>query len=122
MSGDVLELARRRVIVIALIASLPLLVLSFIEGHALGGIKIPFLYDIEAHVRFLVALPILVGAELIVHSRIRPAVRRFVERRIVVAEDLPRFNAAIASATRVRNSLFVEGALLVLVYPLGLWV
>lgn len=122
LSGDALERARRRVIVIALFAWLPLVVLSFIQGHALGGVKIPFLYDIETHVRFLVALPILVGAELIVHSRILPAVNRFVERRIVVAEDLLRFNAAIASASRVRDSVFVEVALLVLVYPLGLWV
>ena len=122
MSGDALEWARRRVVVIALITWLPLLVLSIIQGHALSGIKIPFLYDIETHVRFLVALPILVGAEMIVHSRIRPAVSRFVERRLIVDEDLPRFNAAIASAARVRNSVFVEAALLVLVYPLGLWV
>lgn len=123
LSGGGLELVRRRVVVFALVAWLPLLVLSLIGGHALGGgIKIPFLYDIEAHVRFLIALPILIAAELMVHSRIRPAVNRFVERNIIVAEDLPRFHAAIDSARRVRNSLVVEVGLLILVYTLGLWV
>jgi len=123
LSGDALELARRRLVVIASIAWLPLLVLSLIGGHALGGgIKIPFLYDIEAHVRFLVALPILVAAELIIHLRMRPAVNRFVERRIVADEDVLKFHAAIESAKRVRNSVFVEIVLLVLVYSLGLWV
>lgn len=123
LSGDALELAHRRVVVIAVVAWLPLLVLSVIGGHALGDtIKVPFLYDIEAHVRFLIALPILVGAELIVHSRIRPAVKRFVERGIIVPEDMPRFYAAIDSAMRVRNSVIVEVALLILVYTLGLWV
>lgn len=123
LSGDGLELARRRIIVIAAIAWLPLLVLSLLGGHALGGgIKIPFLYDIEAHVRFLVALPILIASEAIVHSRIRPAVNRFVERRIIVSEDLPKFRNAIDSAIRVRNSIPVEVGLLVLVYTLGLWV
>jgi hypothetical protein len=123
LSSGGLELARRRVVVFALVGWLPLLVLSLIGGTAIGGgIKIPFLYDIEAHVRFLVALPILIGAELIVHARIRPAVNRFVERNIIGAEDLPRFHAAIESARRVRNSLVVEIALVILVYTLGLWV
>jgi hypothetical protein len=49
------------------------------------------------HVRFLVALPVLVAAELVVHSRIRPVVRRFVERRMVLPQDLPRFQGAIES-------------------------
>lgn len=78
LSGAALELVRRRVVVIAGVAWLPLLLLSVIGGHALGGtIKVPFLHDIEAHARFLIALPILIGAELIVHFRIPPAVRRF---------------------------------------------
>lgn len=123
LSGDALELVRRRVVMIAVVAWLPLLLLSVIGGHALGGtIRVPFLYDIEAHVRFLIALPILVVAELIVHSRIRSAVERFVERRIIVPEDMPRFHAAIDSAMRVRNSVTVEVALLILVYTLGLWI
>jgi len=123
LSGSALELAHRRVVVLAVIAWLPLLLLSVIGGNALGGtIKVPFLYDIEAHVRFLVALPILVAAELIVHSRIRPAVKRFLERGIIIPEDMPRFHAAIDSAMRLRNSLIVEVALVVLVYTFGLWV
>jgi hypothetical protein len=121
-SGNALELLRRRVLAITLFAWLPLLFLSILDGRAFGGaVKIPFLYDIEAHARFLVALPLLVVAELVVHRRISPLVRRFVERRIVVTEDLPRFNAAVDSALRARNSVAVEVTLLVLVYTLGLW-
>lgn len=123
MSGDALEMLNRRILIISLFAWLPLLFLSLLEGHALGGvIKIPFLIDIDGHVRFLVALPTLIAAELVVHKRISPLVRRFVERRIVVAEDLPRFNAAVQSSLRVRNSVIVEVALVILVYTLGLWI
>jgi hypothetical protein len=123
LSGDALELLRRRILVITLFAWLPLMLLSLLDGHALGGgIKIPFLFDIEAHVRFLIALPVLIAAEVVVHIRISPLVRRFVERRIVVTEDLPRFNGAINSALRVRNSVVVEMALLILIYTLGLWI
>lgn len=123
LSGDALELLRRRVLVITLFAWLPLMFLSVLDGHVLGGgIKIPFLYDIEAHVRFLIALPLLIVAEVIVHLRIGPAVRRFVERRIVATEDLPRFTTAVNSALRARNSVAVEVTLLVLVYTLGHWI
>jgi hypothetical protein len=123
LSGTALELAHRRVVVLAVVAWLPLLLLSVMGKHALGDtVKVPFLYDIEAHVRFLIALPILVAAELMVHSRIRPAVKRFVERGIIVPEDMPRLHAAIDSAMRLRNSLIVEVALLILVYTLGLWI
>jgi len=123
LSGDTLELLSRRVLVIALFAWLPLLFFSLLDGRALGGgLKIPFLYDVEAHARFLIALPVLVIAELVVHSRTSPLVRRFVERRIVVTEDLPRFTAAVNSACRARDSVTLEGTLLVLVWTLGLWI
>ena len=122
LSGHTLEFARRRVVVIAGVAWLPLLFLALIGGHAIGGeLQIPFLYDIEAQVRFLIALPILIVAEVIVHSRLVHTVRRFVERRLIVPEDMTKFHAAIDSAMRIRNSLAVEVTLLILVYTLGLW-
>jgi hypothetical protein len=99
------------------------LLLSLIGGYARGGaIKIPFLYDIEAHARFLVALPVLVAAELIVHLRIRPAVLKFMERNIVVPEEMPKFHAAIDSATRLANSICLEVGIIVFVYTLGHWI
>jgi hypothetical protein len=123
LSGDALGLLHRRVIVTTLFVWLPLLLLSVLEGHALGGaIKIPFLHDIEVNARFLVALPVLIIAELVVHQRISPLVRKFVERRIVVTEDLPKFGTAVNSALRIRNSITMEATLLVLVYTVGLWI
>jgi hypothetical protein len=123
LSGDTMELLHRRILIITLFVWFPLLLLSLVEGHALGGgLRIPFLHDIETHVRFLIALPALIAAELEVHGRTRNAIRRFLERRIVVPEDLPKFNAAIKSALRVRNSVAVELALLALTYSFGLWI
>ncbi len=123
LSGDALELLLRRVLVFAVFTWLPLLFLSLLDGHALrGGLKIPFLYDVESHVRFLAALPVLIIAEFVVHQRVSPLIRRFVERRIVVTEDLPKFKEAVDSALRVRNSVALEGVLLMLVYTLGLWI
>jgi hypothetical protein len=85
------------------------------------AIAIPFLRDCDAQARFLVALPLLVWAELIVHQRMGGVSRNFLARGIVRAEDVPRYRAAIASATRVRNSVVLELGLLVLAFTAGQW-
>src|SRR6185369_3534474 len=121
LSGDNLELLDRRLVAITLTAWLPLLFLAVLGSFAGGpGIR-SFLRDIEVHVRFLVALPVLVAAEVLVHMRVRPLVRRFVERRIVLPPDLPTFNRAVQSAINLRNSVLVELGLLLFVYSLGPW-
>jgi len=119
LSGDGLELLYRRIVALTLIAWLPLLVLSTLTQAAS---RLSFFHDVEVHVRFLIALPVLIAAELIAHSRLRPVVRRFVDRRIVLPEELARFNEAIDSAMRLRNSIVLEVGLLVFVYTVGLLV
>jgi len=120
LAGDHLDLLVRRILVITLIAWPPLLLLSAF-GHHLSGtsVKLPFLRDIEAHVRLLVALPVLIAAELLVHSRIRPIVKAFLTRRIVRRQDLPKFVAAIDAAMNLRNSVPLELGLLAFVYTVG---
>ena len=121
LKGDTLELLHRRILASILLTWFPLLLLSAV-GTGVGSVaQISFLQDIEVHARFLVALPILIGAELLVHSRIRAVVRRFVEYRIVLPQDMDRFRRAIASALKIRNSAYVELALVAIVYTLGLW-
>jgi len=124
LTTNTLNLVKRRVIVISLFAWLPLLVLSVLSGEAVGGvIKVPFFYDVDVHVRFLVALPLLLVAELLVHKRIRIFVRQFIERGIVPPRSRPEFEAIIGSAMRLRNSMVIEVLLIVLVLTAGhyLW-
>ena len=121
LSDDALQMARQRIIVISLLAWLPLLVLSVLEGRALGSsVAVPFLLDVEVHIRYLVVLPLLVGAELVVHRRMRSVVEVFLERRLIPDSAMPRFDAAIASAFRWRNSVLAELLLIVLVYGVGI--
>ena len=124
LSDDALSLVRQRVVVITLLAWLPLLILSSVEGHVLGGsVALPFLIDAEAHVRFLVALPLLIIAELVVHRRMRSN-RRSVPGTASdsATRDSPRFDDAIASDLRLRNSVLAEVLLIALVYGVGVLV
>src|SRR5689334_12386106 len=73
LSDDELMLARQRVIVISLFAWLPLLLLSALQGQAFrGSVAVPFLLDFDVHLRFLLAMPLLIGAEIVVHRRMLP--------------------------------------------------
>jgi hypothetical protein len=119
LAGDALELLRRRIIVLTTVAWVPLLVLSVLEGQALGGVALPFLYDIELHVRLLVAVPLLLLAELVVHRRLRPMAQQFLDRNLIPDSELPRFHAAVTSAMRLRNSVWAELAILAFVYIVG---
>ena len=120
LEGDHLELLRRRMLVITGSAWLPLLLLSVLRTSDGNVSRLSFFRDVEVHVRFLIALPILIAAEVIVHARIRPVVSRFIERRIVLPQDLPRFDRAIESAIRLRNSVLAELVLILIVYTFGL--
>jgi hypothetical protein len=120
LSGNALELLRKRIVFFGLVAWLPLLVLSALEGQALGGrVAVPFLLDLEVHVKFLLVTPLLIAAELVVHQRIRLVVPQFLERNLIPESAMPRFDVAIASAFRLRNSVLTEVLLIAFVYGVG---
>jgi hypothetical protein len=122
LTGPALELLRRRVIFFWLLCWVPLAVLSLAEGHFLGGARFSFLRDVETQVRFLISLPVLILAEVVVHRRLRPVVKRFIERRIVSREEIREFYAMVDSTIRMRNSVIAEIVLLVLVFTGGIWI
>jgi hypothetical protein len=118
-----LQWVPRRAVAAAVIAWLPLLLLAAIEGSAWGdSVPLTFLKDIETHLRLLIAVPLLIFAEVNVHQRLSQIVRGFVDNGLVPATQRPRFDAAIESATRLRNSVMAELLLIVLVYTVGFYV
>ena len=120
LCDDALQLLRRRILFITLVAWLPLLVLSALQGTLVGHkVAVPFLLDVEVHIRFLVAVPLLITAELVVHQRLQPVALTFLERDLIPASALSRFNRALTSAYRLRNSTGAEVLLLVAVYAVG---
>jgi hypothetical protein len=123
LTGDVLELFWRREIFFALLTWLPLLILSIAEGRAWGdSVKLPFLFDADVNVRFLLSLPLLIAAELIVHQRMRVVVKGFLKRDLIPDAARAKFDAAIAAAMRLRNSVVAEVLLITFVYTIGVFV
>ena len=123
LSDDAVSHLRQRVVVIALLAWLPLLILSTVQGHLWGkSVAVPFLLDLEVHIRFLIVVPLLVIAELVVHQRLRHIATAFLERNLIPEDDFPRFDKAITSALRLRNSVIIEVLLIGLVYGVGVLV
>lgn len=120
LAGNTLNLLRRRIVVFALLTWLPLLPLSVVEGHAwFGRVVLPFLCDIDIHLRLLLALPLLILGELIVHQRMRGVVGQFLSRGLIPDASRANFNAAIASAMRLRNCVAAEVFIIALVYVVG---
>ncbi|HBK04398.1 MAG TPA: hypothetical protein DDZ81_00900 [Acetobacteraceae bacterium] len=120
LSDDALRLVRRRILFISLVAWLPLLLLSAGERHLVpGSATMPFLLDAEVHVRLLVALPLLIGAEVLVHRRLGPVARLFLERHLIPDSGMARFDAALAAASRLCNAKSAEVLMLALVYLVG---
>lgn len=117
-----LELLRRRTIAFALVCWLPLLLLSLAEGHAVSGVHVPFLLDIEIYARFLVSLPLLIVGEVEVHKRMLPIIRQFRQRNIISEKDSGRFEDILASTMRLRNSILVEIILVVLAFTVSNWI
>jgi hypothetical protein len=105
---------------LALVTWGPLLVLSIVQGVALDGdVTVPFLKSISTHVRFLVAIPLLFAAEAWIDPRVRNFVHQLVESGVVGGTDFPGFESAIRTATRLRDSVLVEVAIVGLVVSLG---
>jgi hypothetical protein len=121
LEDDAAQLIRRRIAAFIVLAWVPLLVAAAIEGLAWDGrVAVPFLRDAAVHARLLVAMPLLIVAELVVHMRIRDVVAQFLEREIIAEADMARFDGAIESAMRLRNSVTAEVLMIALVYGIAI--
>jgi hypothetical protein len=100
-----------------LVTWVPLLVLSAWQGTAIGHrVPVSFLHEFAVHARFLLAVPILLLAETVLGSRIAYAASHFVESGLVAPADFVKFDAAIESGLRWRDSNLSEIILICLAY------
>ena len=121
LASDEFPLLGRRVAFFIALTWLPLLAICAWQGDVLSvRAGISFLADFIAHVRFLVALPLLILAEPFIGARLADIARQFTEAEILPDEDVPQFAAAAKSIARLRDSGLAELILLGLAYSGGL--
>lgn len=100
---------RRRIVVFIAITWVPLLILSILEGHAIGPTpRESLLLDFATYARFFVGLPFLFVAELTVGPRLSAAARHFLQAGFIRPDEYPLFDRAVARLVRWRESVFAE--------------
>jgi hypothetical protein len=115
LAGPELEGTGRRAAVLVAIAWLPLFVLALLDGRAWDGVAVPLVRDADLAARLLVALPLFVFAEAVLHRRFPLSFARFASRGLVVPAQRERFEAIVADARRWIGAPWVEAVLVAIV-------
>ena len=111
----------RRIIAFLAVTWVPLLILAWWEGLAVGPTpRQSLLLDFAAFARFLVAVPLVFIAEVVIGPRVTVAGLHFVRAGLVTPGDYPAFEQAIRRLARWRESLGAE-LLLVGLAVIGAW-
>jgi len=102
-----------RVLIMWLITWFPMFMLSIMEGQAIGNaIRVPFLYDLSIHTRFLFVAPLFLMAELVVEPRVKESATEFIDSGIVDEADLPGYRVAFQRTLNSARSIVAELILL----------
>jgi hypothetical protein len=107
----------RRIAAVVALAWVPLLLLSLKDGLAFGNrVQVPFLSDFSVYGRFLLGLPLLLLAEVVIDPAIRHGLEEFVDDRIVPDQELPQFVNILQSTQRLRDSWIPEFIIFLLTF------
>jgi hypothetical protein len=83
-------LKRRRVMVLLLLTWVPLLILTAASGVAAGNrLTIPALFDWAVDVRFLIAMPVMIGAGNVIWPKIGDLFQYLVQSGLVAETEVP---------------------------------
>jgi hypothetical protein len=99
----------RRAILGACFTWLVLLILSALQGTAFSNaVGIPFLRDFSTYSRFLIGVPLLLVAELLLGPRIAEVAKHFLVAGIVREDDFQAFDEDVENSLRLRDSVLAE--------------
>ena len=106
----------RKIIFFVLITWLPLLIMTLISGlFWTDRVQIPFLYDFPVHIRFLIAIPMLLMAEVITDERVKLVINQFGKAGLLHEEGKPVFEKAKLKADSMVESLWAEAFMLIFI-------
>ena len=98
---------------------LPLVILSLFEGSLTGTeVAQPLFADIVPHVRFLIAIPLLLLADLVIDPSTSAATRNLESGGIVPHAEQPRFQEALTDMRRALDSAWPDIVIIVLAFAI----
>jgi hypothetical protein len=100
---------------------MPLLVLWLISRFLGSTEAVNFFKDTEVQARFLVALPLLFMQDAWAQRWLPVAIRQFVDRGLIPAEQRSRFEAIVEETVRLKNSLLADVVIAIVVLSAGQW-
>lgn len=101
---------RYRIAGAVLLTWVPLVILTAAAGVAAGsGVGVPLLFDYIADVRFLVALPVLVGAEGLVWGKVVDLAQYLVRSGVVAESRMPALEQLVVRFHARRKSWLLPG-------------
>ncbi|HUC99323.1 MAG TPA: hypothetical protein VMR88_12635, partial [Candidatus Polarisedimenticolaceae bacterium] len=99
----------RRATFLALFIWLPMFVLSLVHSVAIGpGSGLSFLSDFAVSIRFLICVPLLIIAEVVLEARTSTVVKHFINSGLVQRNDYTTFDSAVRNSAKLRDSLLAE--------------
>jgi hypothetical protein len=111
------KLLLRRIAALVAVTWVPVVVLAALDGTvAGGGITLPLLNDIVVHVRFLLAVPMLVLGEVVLGRALRGVLTYLGMSGIVPPQEEPKLVALLERARSRRDSLGIELLLLAIAF------
>lgn len=106
----------RKIIFFISITWIPLLILTLVSGlFWTESIQMNFFEDFPVHLRFLVAVPMLLIAEIIVDRRVKLVVNHFSESGLVTEEGKKEFELAKLKTDRLCEMPWAEAVFLLII-------
>jgi len=100
-----------------LVLWVPLVVLSLFESSLVGtGVAEPLFADLVPHVRFLIAIPLLLVADLVIDPAVHSAGNDLETSGVVPDAEQPRFQAAREKLHQARESVWPDVVIIVLAF------
>lgn len=113
---------RAQLLFVVVVLWLPLVLLTLYEGTFTAGTTTrPFIYDLVPHVRFLIALPLLLLADLAIDPTFAVAIRNLQCSGVVPREHENLLQAALDKLQKARDALSPDIILLILAVAIS-WI
>jgi len=108
---------KRRHITLITLCWLPLLLLTATEGNLFSSsIDSPFIYDIIPYVRYLIVLPLLINADLIIDQLIVSVLQSISTSGILGNDNRDKYNKAVEKLTQRKDSYIADIVILLISY------